>query len=348
MMILEKYKKNLKVKKKELKEFIDKRYGINVSRVKPVFIGFVGYGYIIHSYNKKYFAKIFPHSRLGRICAGRLDFSLDVTYNLHSKCGIEKISYPIPTKEGKLKSNFNNMPLVLFNFIEGKSKKYKKMDSEEISNLAKLIAKIHKFTSKIKTENSLIEDFTLDYKKDLLKSFKELENPKNMDDKYKEQLAKIILPMKEDILEVIKNLEKLSKRINKKDFVICHTDPIELNLIINKNKSVSIIDWDGVLIAPKEHDLCFYLHDQRFLNYYKREFGSFRLDKNAVLFYIKDRILEDLTDLLVRILHEDKGGKQSKEDLKDVLDNFIPYLKTMKEQEDKKSKIVDEWNRKYM
>jgi len=336
-----------KINKEEIKKFVLKEYGLKIKKIEFVPKGEVSYGYILFSEDeKKFFVKIFPKSRIGQINANLLDFSLNVTFELYAKCGIDKISYPILTKENELNSRFKDMPFVLFEFIEGKNEYELKMDNKEISNLAKLLVKIHKCILRLKIKKPLKETFKLDYKKDLLRSLKELENPKNLDNKYKKRLARMIAPVKEDILYAIRKTERLGRENKKENFVICHTDAIESNLIINKKKEVFIIDWDGALIAPKEHDLWFYLEDQRFLKAYEKEFGKFKLSKKAVLFYIKDRVLEDLTNLLVRILHDNDTDEQNNRDLYDITDYCKRELKIIDKKEKQYGLIVDKWNQR--
>ena len=142
--------------------------------------------------------------------------------------------------------------------------------------------------------------------------------------------------MKKEIFRLLEKTVILSKtfRLKETDFVICHTDPIPQNLIINKNHDVFLIDWDGVKLAPKEHDLWFYLWENPtlFLTSYKNIYGNFTLDKEILLFYFYYRILEDLTYWVYTILYENVEDKQNKNDLREVefyclekIENFDKY-----------------------
>jgi len=324
--------------KAEIKRFILKEYGLEIKKVKFIPKGEVSYGYLLVSDDgKKFFAKIFPKSRIGQINAKKLDFSLQVSFELFAKCGIKNVVYPILTKDDKLKSKFKGMPFVLFNYIEGKNEE--KLDNKEIVKIAKLLGTIHRNSKRVKVKNPRIENFKLDYKQDIMKSLKELKTVKGKD---KKKLAEIVLPHYNEIIDYIKNVEGLSKKVKRKDFVICHTDPIGFNLITTENE-IFIIDWDAVLIAPKEHDIWFYLRNKSFLKTYEKEFGKFKLNENVVLFYIKDRVLEDFADLLVRILHEN-CSKQNKIDLFEIKDYCLRDILD-KKRDDRYLKIIRDWNK---
>ncbi len=181
------------------------------------------------------------------------------------------------------------------------------MSNKELVKVSELLASVHKNTSKIELEKAPIEKFNIGFKDELINGINILEQKKRLNNKYKEKLAKLLIPMKKEIISLLEKTIKLGKsiRLKKSDFVLCHTDPIHLNLIINKSHDVFLIDWDEVKLAPKEHDLWFYLWDNPtlFLTSYENIYGNLTLDKEAVLFYFYYRILEDLTDWVYSILN---------------------------------------------
>lgn len=94
-----------------------------------------------------------------------------------------------------------------------------------------------------------------------------------------------------------------------------------------------IVDWEGAILAPPEHDLFFFLGDRfdLFLDNYESESGPVRLDSNIFGFYLYRRNLEDLVDWIIRILHENTNEEQDENDLEGIVDDCIsgwPYLET--------------------
>ena len=86
------------------------------------------------------------------------------------------------------------------------------------------------------------------------------------------------------------------------------------------------------MLAPPEHDLIFCAWDDRFWDHflppYERAFGPAHLDSTTFGFYFFRRNLEDLTDFIVRILHEHNGNEQDRVDLQGIVDDCIadwPY-----------------------
>ncbi len=341
-----------KINTQKLTQTILKEYGFEIEEIKYMPKGAVGLSFVAQcKENKKYFIKIYPATRLAKISIQNLDFSLRVCYDLYTKCSIKHISYPLLTKAGELKTYFEHNPLVIFNFIEGKNQDNIKLSNKELVNVSKLLASVHKNTNKIEQEKALKEKFNVGFKDELINGINILEQIKRLNNKYKIKLAKLLIPKKNEILRLLKKTIILSKsiRIKEPDFVICHTDPIHLNLIINENHDVFLIDWDGVKLAPKEHDLWFYLWDNPtlFLSSYEKIYGNIKLNREVLLFYFYYRILEDLTDWVLAILNENIEDEQNKSDLREVEFYCLERIENIDKYKNEISKnVIDHKNRR--
>jgi hypothetical protein len=94
-----------------------------------------------------------------------------------------------------------------------------------------------------------------------------------------------------------------------------------------------LLDWEGALLAPPEHDLFFFAWDDRFweivLPRYERAFQPVCLDGATFGFYFYRRNLEDLAEWVRRILYEGNGEAQDRADLQGIAEDCIsgwPYL----------------------
>ncbi len=84
--------------------------------------------------------------------------------------------------------------------------------------------------------------------------------------------------------------------------VLCHTDIWGSNLIRSADGSLHLLDWNGALIGPPEHDLFMFggttfFPAERFgwfLDRYERSFGPVHPDPDILGFYFYRRNLEDL------------------------------------------------------
>jgi len=237
-----------------------------------------------------------------------------------------------------LKTCFDDHPLVLFNFIAGERVGYESpLPDEILAKLAGMVGILHRSTSDISVEHPRFESFDIPFEDELLKSLEALERITPGDNHGKRELQKLLLPRKEEILSNLNRLKELQHlaQAAEKEMVLCHTDLHGGNLIMTDQGELHILDWEGAVIAPPEHDLFAFAGEDRFFDLflpnYEREFGPVSLDSRVFGFYFYRRNLEDLTDWIVRILVENTDDEQNRNDLEGIVEDCIsgwPYLET--------------------
>ncbi len=319
-----------------LKERIRQVYGIGVDRLTFVPKGEVSYCYIVDCPNNgRYFLKLFDNSRLARISVSRLDFYLPLTWNLHSRGLLPDVPYPIKAG-GSFTTSFGDRLLVLFNFIDGELLGCDSPLSDDILvKLAGLVGILHRSTSDMGIEFSHVEQFGIPFEDDLVNGLAALERITARDNHGKQALRELLLPLRDEIfgyLDRLKELQKLARSVGK-EMVLCHTDLHGDNLIMSDSGDLYILDWEGAMLAPPEHDLFFFAWEGRFVDVflpsYEREFGQVALDSDVFGFYYYRRNLEDLADWVVRILYENTSEEQNRFDLEEIVEDCIkgwPYL----------------------
>ena len=139
-------------------------------------------------------------------------------------------------------------------------------------------------------------------------------------------LRDLLLPRKDAILRYLDRLHALATRARMLDppMVLCHTDIHSFNLLVN-DTGVYILDWEGAMIAPREHDLFMFTgeHFALFLAEYRRVAGDVPLHADLFAFYFHRRMLEDLTDWVVRILYENTSEEQNRIDLAGIEEDCL-------------------------
>jgi spectinomycin phosphotransferase len=90
--------------------------------------------------------------------------------------------------------------------------------------------------------------------------------------------------------------------------VICHADPHLGNLLLGKEGEVWLIDWDDVILAPRERDLMFViggvfgrLNDQQ-LRWFFDAYGPVEIDPVRLAYHRCVRALEDVADFARQVL----------------------------------------------
>lgn len=246
-----------------MKQFLKNEYGILVNSVEERTRGEMSDGYVI---NNKFFLKIMKEDKFSLAIVDYLDTVLSATLELSEIINLPK---PIKNKDDKLKTNFNDRVAILYNYIEGEQKS---LNTEQYEQLGKLLRLLH--DSKLKTQLRK-EDFSMPFKQELIQHLDKI--PK----------------YKEFVLKLLKELEGVNLN---GDFVVCHTDCIEQNIIIHKGK-VFLVDWDGICLSLKEKDLWFH---SKHLKSLLKGYGKVKINQKAMDYFYKMRVLTDLHEFLIK------------------------------------------------
>jgi spectinomycin phosphotransferase len=104
--------------------------------------------------------------------------------------------------------------------------------------------------------------------------------------------------------------------------VVCHADPHLGNILVGNEGGVWLLDWDDVVLGPREQDLLFVL-DGGVLAFapvtaaqteaFFTGYGPVEIDRHALAFHRSLRALEDLVDFALEVLAPDRHPRPTRE-----------------------------------
>jgi aminoglycoside phosphotransferase (APT) family kinase protein len=103
--------------------------------------------------------------------------------------------------------------------------------------------------------------------------------------------------------------------------VLCHGDPTIGNVILSDaDGKLYLIDWDGVILAPKERDLAHFGGKERdyVLRGYSEVAGTTTLNETILEFYSHQWNIGEIADFGGRILFETPSDEQNAHDVAEV------------------------------
>ena len=113
----------------------------------------------------------------------------------------------------------------------------------------------------------------------------------------------------------VTSLEKLAEVLQSRTFpfVICHADLHAANLLRDQAGHVFIIDWDEVMLAPKERDFIFVRepHAEAFWEGYEPK----EIDWTVLTYYRWERVVQDLIEYAGHVCFRDDRTEDTKADL---------------------------------
>jgi len=307
--------------KPALMETIRRVYGYPVSALTFVPEGMVGCHYIADGEDgQRHFVTLLINNYLAMLQIRRLDFTLALTRNLHERGLFTAQPAVCRTLDGRLKADFQDQPLIIYEYIEGGNLgEAWPYPPEVLTGLGRLTAQLHRTTADIGMEVPYVEQFRLPFEDALLASLAELEQVPDNARPGKVELREIILPRRETLLGLLARLHELGDiaRVLHPPLALVHTDMTPNNILRTPQGELFIVDWEGVMLAPAEHDLFIFAGEgfATLLAEYHRAAGKPRLHPELFAYYFYRRNLEDTTDFIIRILHENTTAEEDRFEL---------------------------------
>jgi spectinomycin phosphotransferase len=104
--------------------------------------------------------------------------------------------------------------------------------------------------------------------------------------------------------------------------VLCHGDAHIANVLIDDDNELWLLDWDEVVIAPRERDLMFMVDgvladalvtaEQQ--SWFFDGYGAYDVDNMLLAYYRSDCALQDLTEFATRVLERDRWPDDRREE----------------------------------
>jgi spectinomycin phosphotransferase len=248
--------------------------------------------------------------------------------------GVHEIIPPIPILSGNYWTILDDFHAILYPYIEGQDGYEVDLSDDQLRVFGKVIKKIHQMEVPQHIQKKIpIETFSSMWSDQLLKYTQLLDGAK-YSDLISQNLADLLITHKDTISHLMFRVELLSKVLKNRpsNFVICHSDLHAGNLLIDKKKNLYIVDWDTLLMAPKERDLMYIGGGQGFRGHTLEEevelfyqgYGETSIDHEALAFYRYARIIEDMAVECAIIFSTDHSNEDRKRELGFFKANFVP------------------------
>jgi spectinomycin phosphotransferase len=178
---------------------------------------------------------------------------------------------------------------------------------------------LHLATPQLGLDIPYVERFSLPFESDLVASLSEVEDSSRSGRPELEPLRLLILPRRAQLLSLLARLRELAEVARRlaPPQVLVHTDLHGGNLIRTPQDELYVVDWEGAMLAPAEHDLFIFAGEgfASLLAAYLRTYGSNQLHPELFAYYFHRRLLEDAAEFLHSLLHEDDSPQAFRSDL---------------------------------
>ncbi|MEM8629127.1 MAG: aminoglycoside phosphotransferase family protein [Chlamydiota bacterium] len=303
-------------------------YGLDVAEISflPLGADFNTAVYRVSTIDKTdYFLKL----RSGDFC----EPSVLIPHHL-KQIGMQNIIPPIATKTDECWTNLDAFKVALYPYIDGRNAVDMKLSEQQWQQFGRTVKKLH--TADIPESiisNVPKETFSLKFCQ-TVRLFLERTQNEVFDEAVATKLAALLKSKNKIIFDLIKRTEELGSILQNQSLqhVLCHADMHGWNLLVDQNNRLYLIDWDTLILAPKERDLMFigagiwdsgYTPTEEESLFYKG-YGQGNINQDTFCYYRFNRILQDIAEYCEYIFLSDEGGDDRMEVLEHLKPNFLP------------------------
>jgi spectinomycin phosphotransferase len=104
-------------------------------------------------------------------------------------------------------------------------------------------------------------------------------------------------------------------------YVICHADLHPANLLRDRHGHVFVIDWDEVMLAPKERDFIFVRQQQT--DAFWEGYGQREVDWMLLSYYLWERVVQDVIEYAQSVCFRDDWAEETKADVAQVFHEYL-------------------------
>jgi Ser/Thr protein kinase RdoA (MazF antagonist) len=266
-------------------------YGVPVEELRFIPVGWASAAYEVRTPGGSYFLKLWSRDHDAREAIARLP----LVQQLHQVGFRARVPYPLVSKTDGVSASIPGGTIALFPFLPGRTpENWPRWPDAVLDEIGRTLADLHAATPML-TVPLPRERFSL-----------------AVGDELRFHLSdRAVRPQRAAVMDQLDRLESLQTAVRREppEYVVCHTDLLGDNLLVDDHGRLSALDWDEATLAPPERDLAVLLLGEqpvdgrvlrRVLSVYPPEVP---LSVDLFAFFLLRRYIEDYTARVVR-LHE--------------------------------------------
>jgi spectinomycin phosphotransferase len=268
-----------------------------------------------------------------KLRSGSFDEITVVIPHLLTEQGMTQIIAPIPTSSGQLWARMDAFAVMLFPFVAGRNGFEVEISDRQRIEIGAALKRMHTANLPEAVRQRLPRESYSPYWRDIVRGFQARAEDTAFAEPIAAQLATLLRSKRAIVDDLVLRAELFGADLRARtlELVLCHADIHAGNLLIDSHGALFIVDWDTLILAPKERDLMFigagtdavWLSAREHTLFYQG-YGITEIDMNALAYYRYERIVEDIAAYCEQILLTDQGGDDRAEGLRQLASQFEP------------------------
>jgi spectinomycin phosphotransferase len=247
--------------------------------------------------------------------------------------GIPHLIAPIETRAGQLWTRLDRFAVILSPFIAGRNGFDVPLRDREWIDLGRTLRGVHTVQLPDEIDAYLRCETFSPYWRERVRAYQRYLGTQTFSDLVSAHLAELMRSQEDVIDELVRRAESLGRELQAQslDFVLCHADIHAGNVLLDEDGELYVVDWDTLILAPKERDLMFIgagigrrWNTQRESDLFYQGYGPAEVDPAAIAYYRYERIVEDIAAYCQEILESEPGNRDRQKGLHRLSAQFLP------------------------
>jgi spectinomycin phosphotransferase len=285
-----------------------------------------------------------PHTAVYRVIAddqrpyflklrsGEFDEIAVAIPRLLSEQGMAEIIAPIPASTGQLWASVDAFAAILSPFVPGRNGWETQVSDRQRVQIGAALKRLHTLAVPEALRQRIPRESFSPRWRDLVRDFQARAEHTNFAEPVAARLAALLRAKRPIVDQLVLRAEQLARQLQTRslEYVMCHADIHAGNLLIDGD-TLHIVDWDTLILAPKERDLMFVgsgidsvWKSERQQELFYQGYGPTEVDWEALAYYRYQRIVEDIAVYCQQLLLTDEGGLDREESLRQLTGQFEP------------------------
>ena len=260
------------------------------------------------------------------------ELTIVVPHLLHLQ-GISQLIAPIETVTGQLWTRLDRFALILYPFVAGENGFTLELSDAQWIALGRTLKGVHTTRLPDEIRDRLPRETFSPYWRERVRAFQAELETSHFDDPISAQLAELLCARRDVVDRLVERAGELGREMETRstEFVLCHADIHGGNVLLTADGTLYVVDWDTLILAPKERDLMFIgagigkgWNTRREADLFYAGYGPAEVDPAGIAYYRYERIVEDIAAFCEEILHADLGPQDRAQAIRYLSSQFLP------------------------
>ena len=248
--------------------------------------------------------------------------------------GISHVLAPLRRRDPDAPTRIRDLTVLLYPFIEGENAFRRPLNQDQWTELGAVVRSVHDAKLPSSLSGTMRHETYSDVWRASVRAYLTAIPRRAANDVVARELVALLSTTRTTIARLIEHAEQLAASLSHRNLpnVPCHGDLHAGNILVDGGGSLTIVDWDDPVLAPKERDLMFIgagiggawnCADESSAFY--RGYSRANVDAEAIAYYRCERIVEDVAVYCDRLLLPggDEGAERARS-LRRLVSAFSP------------------------